>query len=168
MGSINIIASTAISREGKNLYFLKYIPVPYMTQIYAKIVSAFYVEAAALVIFYGIVFYLFRIDLVFFVLSLLIVFLASLVINQIGIFLDITWPKLNWDTEQKAVKQNFNSVIHMFLGFGLVALMIFLAMKVQVSLYVAFMASLLGLLILALLFHFLLNRHVEKRFKALS
>ena len=168
MGSINIIASSAISREGKNLYFLKYIPVPYMTQIYAKIVSAFYVEAAALVIFYGIVFYLFRIDLVFFVLSLVIIFLASLVINQIGIFLDITWPKLNWDTEQKAVKQNFNSVIHMFLGFGLVALMIFLAMKVQVSLYVAFMASLLGLLILALVLHFLLTRHVEKRFKALS
>ena len=105
---------------------------------------------------------------VFFVLSLLIVFLASLVINQIGIFLDITWPKLNWDTEQKAVKQNFNSVIHMFLGFGLVALMIFLAVKVQVSLYVAFMASLLGLLILALVLHFLLTRHVEKRFKALS
>lgn len=168
MGSINIIASTAISREGKNLYFMKYVPVPYMTQIYAKIVSAFYVEAAALLIFYGIVFYLFRIDLIFFVLSLIIVFLSSLVINQIGIFLDITWPKLNWDTEQKAVKQNFNSVIHMFLGFGLVALMIFIAVKVKVSFYIAFMASLLGLLILSLLLHFLLTRHVEKRFKALS
>lgn len=168
MGSINIIASTAISREGKNLYFMKYVPVPYMTQIYAKIVSAFYVEAAALLIFYGIVFYLFRIDLIFFVLSLIIVFLSSLVINQIGIFLDITWPKLNWDTEQKAVKQNFNSVIHMFLGFGLVALMIFIAVKVKVSFYIAFMASLLGLLILSLLLHFLLVRHVEKRFKALS
>lgn len=168
MGSINIIASTAISREGKNFYFLKYIPVPYMTQIYAKIVSAFYVEAAALVIFYGIVFYLFRIDLLFFLLSLILIFLSSLVINQVGIFLDISWPKLNWDTEQKAVKQNFNSVIHMFLGFGLVALMIFLASKIQVTLYVAFMVSLLGLLLLALIFHFVLTRHVERKFRTLS
>jgi len=168
LGSVNIIASSAISREGKGLYFMKYIPVPYMTQIYAKILSAFFVEALALIILYGILFYLFSIDVLFLILSLLVVFLSSLLINQLGIFLDITWPKLNWDTEQKAVKQNFNSVIHMFLGFGLVALFVFLAFKIQATLYMAFMVSFISLLLLTLGMHVLLKSHVEKRMKVLS
>lgn len=168
LGSVNIISSTAISREGKNFYFLKYIPVPYSTQIYAKILSSFYVEALALIILYAIMVFLFQVDLIFVILSLFIVFLASLVVNQVGILLDTLWPKLNWDTEQKAVKQNFNSVIHMFMGFGLTALSIFLAVKIAPTYFTGFMVVFLLLALLAVVFHFILMRTVEKRFAEMS
>ncbi|MFH5834684.1 hypothetical protein ACHAL6_01245 [Proteiniclasticum sp. C24MP] len=168
LGSVNIISSTAISREGKNFYFLKYIPVPYSTQIYAKILSSFYVEALALVILYGIMVFLFQVDLMFILLSLVIVLLASLVVNQAGILMDTLWPKLNWDTEQKAVKQNFNSVIHMFMGFGLTALSIFLGVKIAPTYFTGFMVAFLLLSILAVVFHFILMKTVEKRFAVLS
>lgn len=168
LGSVNIISSTAISREGKNFYFLKYIPVPYSTQIYAKILSSFYVEALALVILYGIMVFLFQVDLLFILLSLVIVLLASLVVNQAGILMDTLWPKLNWDTEQKAVKQNFNSVIHMFMGFGLTALCIFLGVKIAPTYFTGFMVAFLLLSILSVVFHFILMKTVEKRFAELS
>ncbi|HSL86829.1 MAG TPA: hypothetical protein VK861_07825, partial [Bacteroidales bacterium] len=168
LGSINIISSTAISREGKNFYFVKYIPVSYATQIYAKILSSFYVEAMALVILYGIMIYLFQVDVLFILLSLILVALASLLVNQIGMLFDIFWPKLNWDTEQKAVKQNFNSVIHMLLGFGLTALTIFLGVRIAPTLFTGFMASFLILAILSVAMHFVLMRSVNKKFAVLS
>jgi len=167
-GSVNIISSTAISREGKNFYFLKYIPVPYSTQIYAKILSSFYVEALAMVILYGIMIFLFQVDLMFILLSLVIVFLASLVVNQVGILMDALWPKLNWDTEQKAVKQNFNSVLHMLLGFALTALSIFVGIKIAPTYFTGFMVSFIILVILSVVFHFILMKTVEKRFAVLS
>ena len=37
VSSAGAIASTAISREGKNAFFMKYIPLDYTTQILAKI-----------------------------------------------------------------------------------------------------------------------------------
>ncbi len=36
----NAISTTAISREGKNLYILKYIPMKYKDQLMAKVLSA--------------------------------------------------------------------------------------------------------------------------------
>lgn len=167
LASLNIISSTAISREGKNFYVIKYIPVSYMQQIYAKILSSFYVEVIAVVIFYGLIFALIPVDPLFILGSFVLVVLASITINQLGILLDVLWPKLNWDMEQKAVKQNLNSMIHMFLGFGLTALCVFLGIKFTPTPFVVFMAGFLGLLILVLLLHFLLKRVSAKRFAAL-
>lgn len=167
LGSINIISSTAISREGKNFYFIKYIPVSYMTQIYAKILSSFYVEVLALILFYGLLFFLFRISPVFLLSALLLVLMASLLVNQVGILFDILWPKLNWDTEQKAVKQNLNSIFHMFLGFGLTALTIFIGVKLNPNLYMAYMVSFLVLAVLILVMHFVLKNRVVHKFSRL-
>jgi len=48
-------------------------------------------------------------------------------INYAGIMIDLKFPKLNWDNEQKAVKQNMNGLLNMLisaafgaLNFGLV------------------------------------------------
>lgn len=167
MGSINIISSTAISREGKNFYVVKYIPVSYMTQIYAKILSSFYVESMGMVILYLILIFLLKVSPMILALSFILVLMASLVVNQIGIFFDILWPKLNWDTEQKAVKQNFNSMFHMFLGFGLTALSVYLGVRFTPTLFTAFMISFVVLGMLILLMHFVLRDRVSKKFEAL-
>ena len=49
----------------------------------------------------------------------------------LGLLIDVAMPKLNWDTEQKAVKQNFNGVIAILGSMGLSALIIFLGVKLQ-------------------------------------
>lgn len=167
MGSINIISSTAISREGKNFFFVKYIPVSYMTQIYAKILSSFYVEAMGMVILYLIMIFLLKVSPMILAVSFILVLMASLVVNQIGIFFDILWPKLNWDTEQKAVKQNFNSMIHMFLGFALTALCVYLGVRYTPTFFTAFMISFVVLGTIILLMHFILKDRVSKKFETL-
>ncbi|MGB4589231.1 MAG: hypothetical protein WBI17_08375 [Clostridiaceae bacterium] len=167
MGSINIISSTAISREGKNFFFVKYIPVNYMTQIYAKILSSFYIEIVGMVILYLILIFILKLSPMILALSFILVLMASLAINQIGIFFDILWPKLTWDMEQKAVKQNLNSMIHMFLGFALTGLCIFLGVKFNPTLFTAFMISFVLLGVIILLMHFILKDRVSKKFETL-
>lgn len=167
MGSINIISSTAISREGKNFFVVKYIPVSYMTQIYAKILSSFYVEAMGMVILYLILIFLLKVSPMILAVSFILVLMASLVVNQIGILFDILWPKLNWDMEQKAVKQNLNSILHMFLGFALTALCVYLGVRFNPTFFTVFMISFVVLGIIILLMHFVLKDRVSKKFETL-
>lgn len=163
LASLNLIASTSFSREGRHFFFMKYIPVPYMTQVYAKILSAFYVQGMALVLVYALVLVFFPVDLAFILLSLPLVLMASLVLNQISITFDILWPKLHWDAEQQAVKQNLNGMFQMFLGFALAALVVFLSIRFQLSLFIVSMGSLVVFSLLILLLHGMLSRLVERK-----
>ena len=47
MGGINMISSTAISREGTNAYFMKFIPVPVETQAFAKAACGIIISAVS-------------------------------------------------------------------------------------------------------------------------
>jgi ABC-2 type transport system permease protein len=48
---------------------------------------------------------------------------AALVpISAVGIYIDLMRPKLIWNNPQEAIKQNFNVVIAMLLGFVLVTI----------------------------------------------
>ena len=56
----------------------------------------------------------------------------------IGIFVDLNFPKLQWDTEQKAVKQNLNVIISMVICIAIAALTVFVIMKFGMSKWIAF------------------------------
>jgi ABC-2 type transport system permease protein len=53
---------------------------------------------------------------------------------ETGILMDLFFPKLNWDTEQKAVKQNLNAMFNMFLCMALGGLVVFIVVKLSLEL----------------------------------
>jgi ABC-2 type transport system permease protein len=55
-----------------------------------------------------------------------------------GILIDLKSPKLNWDNEQKAVKQNFNLLFNMFFGIIVAVGAIVLTTKLQLGLWQTF------------------------------
>ncbi|MBP1920789.1 putative ABC transporter permease subunit [Youngiibacter multivorans] len=167
LGGLNIISSTSISREGKNFFFMKYVPVPYMTQLYAKILSSFYVEGLAAVILYGLLILLFKPSMVVVLLSIPLFILASIFMNQFSIAIDVYMPKLEWDSEQKAVKQNLNSLFQMFGSFLFGGGMIFLSTKFTPTLIPAFLALFVIFGVLVVITHKFLERLVERRFAEL-
>ena len=167
LGGLNIISSTSISREGKNFFFMKYVPVPYMTQLYAKILSSFYVEGVAAVILYGLLILLFKPSMIVVLLSIPLFILASIFMNQFSIAIDVYMPKLEWDSEQKAVKQNLNSMFQMFGSFIFGGGMIFLSTKFTPTLLPAFLTLLVIFGALVIITHKFLERLVEKRFAEL-
>jgi len=125
MSSLNLITVTAISREGTNVYFMKFIPMSYFKQIQAKVYSGLIIS------FIGIVFmlipfaYLLGIPVFSTFLALIAALMSGILINYLGIIVDMIHPKLVWEQEAAAVKQNINAIFTMLPGFGLGAALFF-------------------------------------------
>lgn len=120
--SCSAAASTAVSREGKGYYFMKYIPVPYEVQVRAKVHlgivigwlgTLLYVLIAGVM---GIV--LLGLNPLVVVFALVISALTVVMANYLQMLVDLSNPKLTWDNEQIAVKQNMNVMLGMVLVLG--------------------------------------------------
>lgn len=134
----NAISTTAISREGKNLYILKYIPMKYKQQLMAKVLSAVVLGIAGMcaVIILGLV--LLKLSLELVLLMFIVGILGILLTSFIGIFIDLNFPKLQWDTEQEAVKRNLNVMISMIICIALGGLTVFIIIKFEIIKWAAF------------------------------
>jgi ABC-2 type transport system permease protein len=69
-------------------------------------------------------------------------------------------PKLNWDNEQRAVKQNMNLVFNMLLGMGAAGIAVVFLIFVSSSMIVTSLVFIIGLLAA----NFGLYKLLEKRF----
>ena len=111
--ALNSIASSSFSREGKNFYFMKYIPMDYSNQVYVKLLVSFIIAFIGVNVF-SLIFYLvigLKVSTAF--IFLIISFLAILFICSLGIIIDSINPKLVWDDELNALRENSNNFIVM-------------------------------------------------------
>jgi ABC-2 type transport system permease protein len=113
--SLNGIASSAVSREGKGLALAKALPMAYGRQLLAKAAVSMVMGGVGCLLMVPVALFAFRLPLsflpAFFILSPLGVAFAAMT----GVLIDLHFPKLNWDNAYKAVKQNVNVPIHMAL-----------------------------------------------------
>ena len=117
MGGMNPALSTAVTREGKGHIWLTALPVPGRTMILAKFIVGYglsFVGILAACIALCIIFPVFIPEII---MSLVLNLLFSLLCDAITLKRDIRKPKLDWVTEQEAVKQNFGVLIAMLLSW---------------------------------------------------
>jgi len=134
----NGISSTSISREGKNLFILKYIPMKYTKQLMAKVLSAVALGMSGMVMVSIVGIAILKIPLDLVLLMIIVGTLGILFTSFIGIFIDLNFPKLNWDTEQKAVKQNLNVMISMIICIAIAGLTVFMIFKFKLTKWSSF------------------------------
>ena len=60
-----------------------------------------------------------KVPVYFTILVMVISLLPLILTNMTGLMLDIVNPKLNWDSEQKAVKQNMNVMYNALVSAGI-------------------------------------------------
>ena len=132
--SLNCITSTSISREGQNLFFLKYIPINYKKQINAKILSGIII--GMLGVLFMIITSAFILKLhAYLILVIMLVGIIGIVLSaEIGMLIDLYFPKLVWDNEQKAVKQNLNVFINMVIGLAVAGISAYITINFNLSL----------------------------------
>lgn len=124
-GSLNSIACTAISREGEQAFIMKYLPQPYSIQFLAKLTPGLMFSALPsliLLVAYAVVA---SASMSFVAVAALLVLLASALMNVIGLLFDVLMPKLKWENETQAVKNNLNAIWSMLVGFVLCLIPIF-------------------------------------------
>jgi ABC-2 type transport system permease protein len=111
--SMNAIASTAISREGKNLAVAKVLPVSYQKQILAKTAAGAAMGGAGCLLTALAAIFWFHVPVSQMLPFLILIPAGVLFAAFSGILIDLLFPKLTWDNAYKAVKQNLNVLIHM-------------------------------------------------------
>lgn len=168
VGGMNMISSTAISREGSNYTYMKYIPMSYQDQIHAKAYCGIFMSIVTLVLTI-IPLYLF---LPLPILNYLIVFgcsiISAIIVNFLGIIIDLSHPKLVWEQEAAAVKQNLGGVLSIFGGVGLCAVMIALCFFISNEYIMILAISFIAFsLLLAVALYMISGRYAEKAMKKL-
>lgn len=157
----NAMASTAISREGELMFINKYIPITYREQIFSKIISSVIVNMISIILITAMIIILklpFSLVISIFIISIL----GSIFTSTLGVIIDTNRPKLNWDNEQKAVKQNLNSFISFVISILIGGLNIYLFLKLEPTLLIGFISLTLVIsLIIALLIYYINDKGQE-------
>ncbi len=175
LGSTNLICATAISREGNGCLFMKYIPMSYRQQVKAKLLSGL-IPGILCTTGYLLVFLLLALavraplPLPAVVLTVAVTVLLNVGMNTFQLWRDLCRPKLAWENEQQAVKQNLNATISMFvlwvIGLGLGALAAWLYTLTHLSPYLLAVGGMVVLAVLDFLLYRLLMRAADWKIAA--
>jgi len=168
LASSNAISATSLSREGKEFFISKYIPLSYSRQIKAKLLSAytFGVLGAALLILAARI--MIPLEISFILLLLLVSMLAMAPVIEAGLLIDIIRPKQEWANEQQAVKQNLNVIFSMLFAVLLGGAILYTVIRFIHTPIIAagFMMICFGLI--GLLFYYLLMTRGIKQYEKLQ
>ena len=126
-GCLNGTASSTFSREGRQFWISKVIPVSWRRQVLAKflhsyLVSLLGIAVAALLLLIG-----FSLQAGLIGPALFLAATASVFFTASAMFIDLNHPLLNWTNPQKAIKQNLNVVMALVADFGSLAALGFLS-----------------------------------------
>lgn len=113
VSSMNSIAATAFSREGKNFEFIKYIPLSYKTQWFIKYLIGFIISFLGVNIYLMIIYIMLDLSLITILELLLLSIISISFVCLIGIYIDSVQPRLYWDDENNALRENYNIFISM-------------------------------------------------------
>jgi len=147
----NAVTSTAISREGRTLYFMKYIPMPMHKQLMAKAYTGMLLSLVGIVLL-AVIAIIIGVNALVAVVALALSLPALAAGSLVGLLIDASRPKLDWLNEQQAIKQNLNVMLHMLVGLLITAVVIVPALVFHMTLAVTvvYIIVLLGLLTLIL------------------
>ncbi|NMA58914.1 transporter [Clostridium cochlearium] len=157
----NGIAASSISREGQNLYFNKFVPLDVKNMFMAKIVTAVIIEFVSISFILLIISLIIKVPLIVIISIVIITIPAMFFSSLMGLIIDLYYPKLNWDNEQKAVKQNFNIIGNMALNTILAVITATLFIKLNLNLITTILLIIaIYTLINILMYIFLKNKGV--------
>lgn len=129
-GLLTYPAAFSISLEGKQLWILRSMPIPAHTVLTAKALFNVLLVTPIAVICSIILELFLDLSLLNFIALLLIPTLTNILVAYCGVFINLCFPKLEFESEAAVIKQSMSSLIMMLGGMvvvaGLIALVVYL------------------------------------------
>ena len=168
MYTFSNLSITAISRKGKNAFFVKFIPISLYKQFLYLNLPQIILNIFISLIILGAAKYLIA-ELT--IIHLIILFIIGLILNIINSFLmlvvDLRKPNLEWDNETDAIKQNKNKLYQYVLTIIISLLLIYLQsifVKINLNLILGILLILIILLIILFLINIIIKNKINKLF----
>lgn len=130
IGSVNMVSATAISRDGSNYIVMKYLPISYRDQIHAKLLLGVILGIIGNLLTVIALMYTISFDWHYYIILFICMCISTVLSNELCIIVDMYKPKLVWEQEASAVKQNFSSFFATMIMLGLCAALIFVAIVI--------------------------------------
>ena len=159
MCSMDFIPVTAISRDGQNASFMKYIPIELDKQCTYKIIPAVIMNVVSTIILDIIVLIMFKASLLFIILLSFISILLSIFFSYVMIIVDLKNPKLKWDSEYTVVKQNVNMLWGIALSVAMIILLVIGAITLS---EIPYLFTAIGLILISILCIYLIKKYISK------
>jgi len=159
------LSITAISRKGKNAFFIKYIPISLYKQfLYLNLPQIILNIFISLIILGTAKYLLPEINIIY----LIIMFIISILLNIINSFLmlvvDLRKPNLEWDNETDAIKQNKNKLYQYVLTIIIILILSYFSSifeKINLNL------SIIIILFILIFILFLINKIIKNKINKL-
>jgi ABC-2 type transport system permease protein len=128
--TVSGVASSSFSREGRNFWVSKVIPVDYRQQVMAKFVHSWSVALLGIASATAVLVFRFHLPVGRWLPSLALALPVTAFLTVLNLAIDLARPLLDWISPQKAMKQNLNVLIAMLLDVGFLFLfgLLFLAL----------------------------------------
>jgi len=126
-GCLNGTAASAFSREGRQFWISKVLPVPWRQQVAAKFFHSYMISLLGTVVAAAAAAFVLGVHAPVLLGAVLLAVAASAALTVVGLRIDLTKPLLDWTNPQKAIKQNFNVFLALAVDLGSIALCGFLA-----------------------------------------
>lgn len=165
--STNGVSSTTFSREGRNFWMSKVIPVPYGMQIKAKLLHSYFLSSLGIVTAIAVSVYLLRLDILTTIMIFILALIGNFLLTSINMMVDLSRPLLDWTNPQKAIKQNFNVLIAMLVDSGIMVIIWMVSMLLStfgLNNYVIYLILMGALLALSLVLYKKLQSYGENRY----
>lgn len=171
VGAIQIIftfsnlAITAISREGKNAIFMKYIPIPLYTQFKLKALPQIIINTFIIFIILAVIYWYFmEISIWYFVIAFITSMFINLINSYLLVLIDLNKPNLNWTNQESVAKDNGNKLYQYVMS-----IFIFLILSYFAKIFdgMKFIYSIIAINILLLIFFIILKILIKKNIKKL-
>lgn len=115
LSGMNGVTSTAITREGRGVVFLRFLPVKTKTFYIGKGFVGMVLGFIGTLFVMGVL-YVMEVSPVILGIGIILAALGVAISAQSGLCIDMLHPKLDWDNEQQAMKQNMNVLINMLIS----------------------------------------------------
>ncbi len=167
MSGINPAIATAVSREGRGHAFLTALPIPPRTSILAKMAVGYGMSFIGCLVAAVILMVMVPALTLYVVLGFILAALFCYAVGAITLSRDIAHPKLDWLTEQEAIKQSAGALIGLLVSWGLLVtlgILSFFLLRWELGPWAYFGCMAALLLVILALSHMALMKAADKQY----
>lgn len=164
----NFISVTAVSRDGENALFMKYIPVELYKQCKYKVLPSIILNLFPLA-YVVVLIKIFVPEVAIITIIEIIVggLLSNIAYSYFSICIDILKPKLAWTSEYSVVKQNINMLYGAILQLVIMGIIISICAYID-NMHIAILAVSSFLIITLIIYEIFLRKFSRQLFKKVA
>lgn len=159
------LSITAISREGKNAYFMKYIPMSLYEQLKIKILPQICLNAVViLMILTTIYLKVTEITFGYYIIAFIVAMILNILNSYIMILIDLKNPNLNWINEESISKNNGNKLYQYVITIFICLILSYFANIFEDINFIISIISIISILLIAII---ILKKYIKKNINKL-